>query len=302
MNQSIKLIFIFIFIIFGCSNKSNNINVVGRWQNVENTTGSYSVFNADSTCSIVLKNKFIDSLDLAKSLGVETFYYSMKQKGDKTILITYFHDENKKNKLFSYEELERENNLLVLTSFKIKNYKVVNHHIDEVCTMKRIDKQGKIKAINKKESRAIVNEPSNYYGLLYIVYNSSEEKEEYDGKNRVYTIPETGVLNTKFEARTLDFALNREIFYRNTKKIPTISRYEYIRLKQNEKTVGYYCMDSVYVFKMGYNQVEGKDRYKQINESFDGNIEQFCIDTLKNIINQSVSTYMDKRLKYLESF
>ena len=311
MNHSTKFTLIFIFILFGCDNKSNHIDIVGKWQNIEDVYGSYFEYREDSTHVNIIKDVLPNGkplyIDLAKGLIQNhdtAFHYRMKQQDDGAMLYTYLVDKNKKYKLRTADHVKKADNLLVLTGFKIYKGKIIKDHIDEVCAIKRIDKQEKTTIPKKTVSNSIITIPDNYSGLFFIVYSNSKTNEEYDGINRIYRIPELGVLNTKFKARTVDRALNREIFYRNSgkNKIPTISSNEYIRLKQNKKTLGSYYMDSVYAYTKGYNQLEGEARYKQICEKFDGNIEQFCIDTLKNIVSQSVRRYMDKRLEYLESF
>ncbi len=58
--------------------------------------------------------------------------------------------------------------------------------------------------------------PEGYKGNIYVIYNQNNgQKEEYENGRRIYRIPNTGVLFTRFKNE--EGIINQEYFYLNTK-------------------------------------------------------------------------------------
>lgn len=70
MDHLIKLTLIFTFILLGCSNKPNNINIIGKWQNIEDVYGSYFEYREDSTHRNIIKDVLPNGKPLYMDLDV----------------------------------------------------------------------------------------------------------------------------------------------------------------------------------------------------------------------------------------
>ena len=88
-------------------------------------------------------------------------------------------------------------------------------HIDEILIFEKAN------AISRKTSSEVSSKIVKYYlppkliGMFYIVYNQErgKEKEYVIDSNRIYKIPDSGILFTRFKADPLAVGLNTQEFF-----------------------------------------------------------------------------------------
>lgn len=123
--------------------------------------------------------------------------------------------------------------------------------------------------------------PNNYRGDIYIIFNQNDGLErEYQDKRRIYRIPPSGVLKTKFSPNT------------GWIKNDNVIKHYYVDYSFKPKRL------IKYLYMTNINNIENADSLvatsiQYHNPSFDSvalNVGKYTIDTLKNINFEMNST------------
>ncbi|WP_430818048.1 hypothetical protein [Carboxylicivirga marina] len=280
-----KILFIIgiIGIVSFTSPKTNYPSFVGKWRNTWDKESCYE-FTEDGKIIEQFTGHYYTSEGKQDIPVTRHFFYKVETYKEGWLL-KIFNAEN--NKFIHDKYIHFENDTMILTSFKTK--KGIHAEIDEVGVLVKPDNKLGSKKRNINISKSIFYLPDNYIGLFHVLHNNSDRKKELEENNRIYRIPDDGVLSTAYEARPKDLVLKRELFYKGKGNI-RLTTVSSSTLKQFKSTgvEPPYRLDSVYVLPLGFNQIEGKRRAKVTDNVFVKNIESFKIDTLKNLISKRV--------------
>ncbi len=116
--------------------------------------------------------------------------------------------------------------------------------------------------------------PKGFIGQVHIYFNQSNGKEiEYNGKSRIYRIPKSGILKTKFISNSgwIDSKEYLNFFYGNTDSTNLL--HKYISSRDSIENID---SNTIIVFEYGigtvWDKLEG-----------DINVTTYIVDSLKNI-------------------
>lgn len=258
---------------------SKSPNFIGKWNNTWDKESCYE-FTEDGKYNILYHAWIGEEL-----VPVTHHFLYTAEKYMAGWLLKISNAEN--NQFINDIYIHFENDTMILTSYKAKKENPTE--IDEIQVLVKPDKKTVSKKRSINTSKSVFYIPENYFGLFHVLYDNSMDKE-IEKNNRIYRIPDSGILSTAFEARPTDFALKRELFYRGKRnnRLSTVTISNLIEFNNAGAVRPPYCIDSVYVLTLGFNQIEGKRRAKVTDGVFVKNIESFKIDTLKNLINKKI--------------
>ncbi|MCI4647399.1 hypothetical protein [Phaeodactylibacter sp.] len=120
--------------------------------------------------------------------------------------------------------------------------------------------------------------PDGYTGKVYIFFNQSEGRaREYDENARVYRIPKSGVLRTKFKSNsgTIDARKDLNFYYQKPDTLLELKQYVFARA---DSTLN---LDSNTVVVFGYRI--GRDWFGFGKEGEKLRSTTYIVDSLKNV-------------------
>jgi len=263
-------------------------DIIGKWFSIiGNDTVLYIDFHPNG--SFLKKNT---SIPFELNDGYFSAYYNkwiyneiykIETDNNQTFLNIYSNENDllEKNILYYYKNIF----IKVSTKWWIED---VCLQIDEITLMKRVNCTNNDKDSILNSNYDIYLIPQNYNGRIYIIYDQINGKEEEYTKSgeRIYRIPETGVLFTKFNINPIKLALKKQKFYyvnnNNIKK--EIGFLSYIdnsdtSFLQNSSIP----KDSIIAISRGFNQKDRPSLNKILNYNISGNVEFIDILTFDEI-------------------
>lgn len=248
-------------------------SLIGKW---------YSYYTVDNpSIELTLSGKYIFTVRGINTS--ENFSYKVNRNipyfADSLIHNIYMKNDsvyidifsNKGHLMFKYL-VNFKNNAIYLVSYK--------HWIVDTCMhIDEIMKYGRDITINERVKRkTIYIIPDNLKGRIYIAFDQKNGKEpEYDKHgNRIYRIPESGVLKTKFKPDIFTiYDAQQEFFHINSKsgllkKLPFVAYVDYPDYYSPGKSN---LPKPPFILSQGINTSNRMMVTKQIGENINGNIE-----------------------------
>jgi len=264
-------------------------SIIGKWYSM---SGNDTVLEIEFCNNGMIKKKNY-SLPFDMSEGYFSDYYKkwidyeifkVEKEGEQLFLNIYSQD----NDLLEKKMLFYLGNELVCVSTKwwIED---ICLHIDEILIFEKAN------AISRKRSSVGSSKIVKYYlpqkliGMFYIVYNQEKgEKQEYDiDSNRIYKIPDSGILFTKFKADPLAVGLNTQKFFwsdgslKTKDKIGDISYIEH--MDTSLLSTLNFRDEQLVVISHGFNQQSRASLNEILGEDIHGNVEFLEIIPFKEI-------------------
>lgn len=264
--KKIIIILVTIQIIIGCKPNYEK-EIIGKWLCISNCNDQTYEFKTD--------NSYVFRLNEYVTL---TGRYKVIPRSDSLIL---YNEDNQV--LINYIFRINDKHLFLL------NYKV-HHQIDEISLLKRENDTSLIE--NDKDNKGITTIilPEKFIGLVYLKYNKKvgENVVMDEHSNPTINVPFNGLTIVKLQEDPFNFVLGKFNFIEKTKenadkKLPFFFFTEYIGKLDRLLSKGY-NMDSIYVCIYGYNQTPREELNKVFQQTIDGNVLMFNVDTLKNMI------------------